>query len=273
MNPGIRTWAFRGQANATWPLLSSLSRYFAKYEVNQRVWQTQEWRILRIFRSKAHLFLDHVPPYADSFQWLALLQHHGSPTRLLDLTWSPYVGAFFALEGATCDAAIWAFNSSRIMPFKRSVTLPEGEEIHPWDISPMFENNYEKYFLPGTKSFVVISNPSISNKRLTAQSGTFLVPARLDTPVENILNSYPGPKDMIRKFILKKEMRAEAMRELYYMNITNATLFPDLDGLARSMAYEFEVHWAFDPRTAIEHSGYEGYLASEDDQDTEVAVA
>ena len=39
------------------------------------------------------------------------------------------------------------------------------------------------------------------------------------------------------------------MRELYNMNISNATLFPGLDGLARSLAYELEFHWAFDPIT------------------------
>ena len=39
------------------------------------------------------------------------------------------------------------------------------------------------------------------------------------------------------------------MRELYRMNITWATLFPDLDGLARSLRYELEFHWAYNPRT------------------------
>jgi hypothetical protein len=39
------------------------------------------------------------------------------------------------------------------------------------------------------------------------------------------------------------------MRELYRMNITYATLFPDLEGLARSMGYELEFHWAYNPRT------------------------
>ena len=38
------------------------------------------------------------------------------------------------------------------------------------------------------------------------------------------------------------------MRELYRMNVTQATLFPDLDGLARSLAYELEFHWAYNPR-------------------------
>ena len=35
------------------------------------------------------------------------------------------------------------------------------------------------------------------------------------------------------------------------MNITYATLFPDLDGLARSLAFELEHHWRFDPTKPV----------------------
>ena len=42
-------------------------------------------------------------------------------------------------------------------------------------------------------------------------------------------------------------VREVGMRELYRMNITYATLFPDLDGLAKSMGYELEFHWATIP--------------------------
>jgi hypothetical protein len=47
------------------------------------------------------------------------------------------------------------------------------------------------------------------------------------------------------------------MRDLYKMNITHATLFPDIDGLARSLAFELEYHWAFDPATMERYPGYE----------------
>jgi hypothetical protein len=46
------------------------------------------------------------------------------------------------------------------------------------------------------------------------------------------------------------------MSELYDMNISNATLFPGLDGLARSLAYELESHWAFDPITMKKRKGF-----------------
>jgi hypothetical protein len=48
---------------------------------------------------------------------------------------------------------------------------------------------------------------------------------------------------MIEKVVLGRGLRAEGMHALYRMNITHATLFPDLDGLARSIAYELEESW------------------------------
>jgi hypothetical protein len=86
------------------------------------------------------------------------------------------------------------------------------------------------------------------NRRLIAQSGTFAVPGVLDVPIEEILQD----KDLdtiLAKFVMTNAVREVGMRELYRMNITYATLFPDLDGLAKSMAYELEFHWGYNPRT------------------------
>ena len=107
-------WAFRGHRKEAWPLASALSRYFRNFHIDRRAWPQQEGRILRVFKRKAHQFLAQPPDPDDDFQWLALMQHHGAPTRLLDFTWSPYVAAFFALERATGDAAVWALNPADI---------------------------------------------------------------------------------------------------------------------------------------------------------------
>ena len=163
-------------------LYSSLSRYLLTYGVNQAVWSEQESRILRIFKRKAHLLLEHLPDEDDSFEWLALMQHHGAPTRLLDFTWSPFVAAFFALERATSQA----------------------------------------------------------------------MPGLLDTPIEKLVK----PTAIIKFELDAESIRAEAMAELYSMNISNATLFPGLDGLARSLGYELEFHWAFDPRSTEGRAGF-----------------
>jgi hypothetical protein len=95
------------------------------------------------------------------------------------------------------------------------------------------------------------------NHRLVAQSGTFLIPGVLDRPVEEILAGYQTPDTLVVKFELDSAaVRSDAMRALYAMNITYATLFPDLAGLAKSMAYELEFHWGFDPRTMEPYPGF-----------------
>jgi hypothetical protein len=242
-------WAFRGQREAAWPLFSALSRYFVSFGVHPDAWQAQESRILRIFKRKAHQFLSHIPDPDDDLQWLALMQHHGAPTRLLDLTWSPYVAAFFALERATGAAAVWALNPEHIS-YASSITLQDGHTIHPPTLDPRESGRLRRHFLSEDVPFLWIGEPYIMNPRLTAQSGTFAVPGTLSQPVEAILSRYPHPRDTLVKLILPSvQVRNKGLRELYRMNITYATLFPDLDGLARSLAYELEFHWRYDPRT------------------------
>jgi FRG domain len=254
--PKYQSWAFRGQAEARWPLYSAISRHLRDYRVHPQAWVEQESRILRIFQRKAHLFLDHVPNEDDAFQWLALMQHHGSPTRLLDFTWSPFVAAFFALERATTAAAVWAVCIAEI--WNTTHKFPKMEKLLTHDkLNLRTPGNYERFFLGNTIPFVVYGEPFVMNQRLVAQSGTFIVPGVLDLSVEEILSHYPNPRRTVVKFVLNTEkIRDEAMDSLYSMNITNATLFPGLDGMARSLAYELEFHWGYNPKTMEPYPGY-----------------
>lgn len=254
-----KSWAFRGQSDASWSLASSLSRYFVSFGVHPDAWSLQEWRIIRIFRRKAHLFLDNVPAEDDIFQWLALMKHHGAPTRLLDFTWSPFVAAFFALEGATREAAVWALCVPRLR--KAPEHLPE-EYRGTVATRPMREaGSFQRLYLNATVPFVGVGEPYVMNRRLVAQSGTFVTPSVVAQPVEAILATYPDSRSLLTKVVLETEnLRDEAMEALYAMNVTPATLFPDLDGLARSMAFELEFHWAFNPKTMDEYTGFEGYV-------------
>ena len=241
------SWTFRGHCDARWKLESTLARRFKSTGIHPRAWPEQERRILRIFKRKAHLFLDHIPDDKDSFRWLGMMQHHGAPTRLLDFTWSFYVAAFFALEGATSDAAIWAVNLNALYePLKLA---GRRSKVSHDDLIPKIEGNYERYFLDNKFSFAVYGEPTIMNQRLIAQSGTFIIPSTLSEPVENILSHYSHPKPLIKYVLATRKLRAIAMRKLYSMNVTYYTLFPGLDGLARSMGFESEYNWAFDPRT------------------------
>ena len=237
--PPFSNWAFRGEKDERFPLYSSLSRYFQNFRIAPKAWPDQEARILRIFKRKAHQFLDKPPDLDDDFQWMALMQHHGAPTRLLDFTWSPYVAAFFALERALGDGVVWALNPARI---------DSSRNPRPARMDPRVKGNIQRYYSPGTHRFIWMGEPHTMNRRLIAQSGTFAVPGVLDVPIEGILDDR-DQFNILAKLVLANDVREHGMRELYRMNITYATLFTDMDGLARSMGYELEFHWGYNPRT------------------------
>jgi hypothetical protein len=256
---GLHGWAFRGQSSAAWPVESALTRRFIRYGVHPSAWPLQERRILSLFKRKAHLFLEHIPDETDYFQWLGLMQHHGAPTRLLDFTWSPEVAAFFALESATpgTHCSVWAL----CVPKLWNASFRIGDrELNASALSLRQPANYETHYLPNAFPFVSTDDPFVMNQRIIAQSGTFVVPGTLTQPVEQILSDLGGsrPAEWIKKFELDVDsVRPTGMSALYRMNVSNATLFPGLDGMARSLAFESETHWAYNPKTFHPIQGYE----------------
>jgi hypothetical protein len=233
-------WAFRGQRDADWQLFSSLSRHLRTFVSDQTCWQEREARAIRVFRRKAHNYVSDLRVLDDDVRCLALMQHHGAPTRLLDFTKSPYVAAFFALEQATDKAAVFALNTPRLW----YVTPRYRADLTREKIDPRAKGNFDTYFAKNEFDIVWTGEPKQMDRRLVAQSGTFVMPGKLDKPVEQILELYSTTEPVIRKLILPaKKVRDEFLRSLYRMNITNATLFPDLEGLAKSMAFELEIVW------------------------------
>jgi FRG domain len=248
--PGFRSWAFRGQPDARWPLQTPLSRRTEIAPMSSRAWPRQEDRIRRIFQRKSHLYVPN-PPTDDPLEWLALMAHHGAPTRLLDFTWSPYVAAFFALERATVDAAVWALNLPLLRRLHERYRIGR---ISVGDADPRKPGVFDKYYLPNRHAFVWQGDPFRMPQRLVAQSGTFLVSGHLGLTVEETLERYPGKDPLLVQFIFDTAaVRPEGMAALYSMNITQASLFPGLDGLARSMGYEFEYSWEVDVQTNEPH--------------------
>ena len=119
-------YAFRGMSRAAYGLRTSLMRLGGAYE-------RHEGHLLRNFRKYAHR--DAVGE--DSvWNWLALAQHHGLPTRLLDWTFSPYVALHIATEDMNRfgdDGVVWCVDyvrSNRYLPEAlRSILEEEGSDV------------------------------------------------------------------------------------------------------------------------------------------------
>lgn len=232
-------WAFRGEVSAQWPLVSSLTRRLQTYCDDRSLWPLREERALRVFRRKAHIYLPDRGALDDDLRCLALMQHHGAPTRLLDFTKSPFIAAFFALEEAVTDAAVYALNTPALWEAAPGFDTTLTRER----IDPRQPGHFNRYFLGNRWPLIWFGEPSEMDRRLVAQSGLFVIPGVLDQSLERILAGYASPDPLLIKYVLPLEMRVEAMQQLYRMNLTHASLFPDLEGLARSTAYELEVVW------------------------------
>ncbi len=233
-------WAFRGEGDAGWPLAGSLLRQLQLSRVPRALWDEREARAIRIFRRKAHNYLVDRSVLADDLRCLAMMQHHGAPTRLLDFTKSPYVAAFFALENATGDAAVYALNT----PALRQRAPRHDPALSQDHIDPRVAGNFARWFAPSKHPVVWFGEPLDMDRRLVAQSGLLVMPGVLDQTLDTLLQGYGDDSDvLIEKLVLGQGLRAEGMHALYRMNITQATLFPDLEGLARSIAYELEETW------------------------------
>ena len=166
-----------------------------------------------------------LPEPHDSWDILFLMQHHGLPTRLLDWTETFSVALYFALKEATDEAAIWILN-----PYALNLRSKHGHVIkHPRSDYPF---SYWDCFICQTEKFpqpvAAISAPRITS-RITAQASVFTLHRDLKKGLERI-----APR-CVEKIIIPKSAFEEAGHFLKLAGVTEFSLFPDLDGLARHL--------------------------------------
>jgi hypothetical protein len=229
------SWIFRGQADARWMPSMSLERLPVPDKLYGAVLEPM---LTNSFKSQAHNYTQEQRLPDNLLEWWALMQHHGAPTRLLDWTESAYVAAFFALDTATTDGAIWAIDRVWCRNAAADViTKAVGEEGKRVTVEQM-ERLFETIF-PANRTLLAFPvRPEKFNQRLAIQQGLFLCPgSAANSFMENLLSLGSQEEHCRRvvKITLNIKMRANAIQDLNYMNINRATLFPGLDGFAQSL--------------------------------------
>jgi len=104
-------WVFRGQSNSKWELTTSLERttFYKNHEKIEQFYLTD-------FQRGAKNYLDDAPQFNEILEWLAIMQHHGAATRLIDFTRSPYIASYFAYEKVESEeyVSVWTLNIKSI---------------------------------------------------------------------------------------------------------------------------------------------------------------
>jgi len=241
-------WIFRGLADAArCELKPSLERCKEKYDIPGQAMGWVEGGLIRRFKRNYYHYSSDAPDDGDYIEWLALMRHHGAPTRLLDWTHSFFIALFFALERSNTPAVVWALNESHLDTKVRK-RWPKIHAALERSRNVRKLGEFKKSFgHEPPVAFVSAINPYRLNQRLTVQQGTFLAQGDLATSFEENLAAVIGnePSDAVLvKLIIDddREFRRSIQQRLHRMGINNAALFPGLDGFAHSLEQILNFH-------------------------------
>jgi len=238
---------FRGQANARWRLESSLERVVGKRWSEATARKFEDYSIQQ-FQSKFHLYdRENLQP-CTKLAWLAVMQHYGVPTRLLDFTESPYVALYFALEAYPAtehpDFSVYAIDYTTVMErslneiARMDADFKETRQTLHAKQDRVFEEVVDRF----SYNIAWIGEPKEMNSRLDRQAGSFLLSGNRARRIEDILNSdvYKGVK--MFKFRIYHGLHTGVFALLRKININSKSVYGNLDGLAKSIRMEMQAH-------------------------------
>lgn len=246
-------FVFRGQADYSWQLSTTIERQGKRFKKAERDLANREFWILTQFRRRAHNLLDKPPSYENAIEWLSLIQHYGGPTRLLDFTSSMYIALFFACEEGTEDAALWIMDYQDLLV--HHVKWHNVDTIY--EQQKRVSEFATKYIgLKTRKNGLLPVEPERLHERMSIHKGLFIMPININkTFLENAKSEYrwrsiryktititklmdilyDEPSPQIIKVRIKKTWQPTIIEFLDGMNVNSNTLFPGLDGFARSL--------------------------------------
>jgi len=197
-------WCYRGQANIEWPLLPAAGR--PEYYTGRDLGRLNYWR------QQAIAF--HPDLAVNDWESLAIAQHHGLATRLLDWTANPLVAAYFASgPPMDVDGAVYCY-------LPQQYVRPEVLKFEEADT-------------------VLAYVPRALNPRLVRQAGLFTYHPEPNSPLTpKQLPTGLGGNDDLMAVCIPAETKIAVREVLDFYGINEVTLFPDLDGLSRHINWE-----------------------------------
>jgi hypothetical protein len=194
-----------------------------------RKWMAEIW-----FQEK---FNDNYPlhsppeiwPPREYINFMALAQHHGIPTRLLDWSFSPYVAAYFAIEQALSSSS-------------ESIAADQKQELAVW-LVPLF-GEYASGFLPNDIELVKV--PGGMTKNIPAQRGCFLYkkyPYRPDETFDwggdkySMDSNFDSFQRKVYKVTLPYSEIEALCQKLERFSASPAFIYPGLDGAAKAAMF------------------------------------
>jgi hypothetical protein len=233
-------WAFRGQSK-DWPLRTALERGLQNWKIDLLEGPSIERQLLREFRRR-YRGEAQSRVSSDTLFCMALMQHHGAPTRLLDCTYSPFVAARFALEfgNKEKEAVIWCISIAWL--YDAAVDAVGSELItRRNDDSTRCDVSFLPLYMPDGRphKFVHGENPLNLNERLVIQQGVFLCPGDAGSTFVDNLTAMRGWNLAENVLKLRLLMDGTELKRFAFaltrMNVGSEVLFPGLDGFARSL--------------------------------------
>lgn len=217
---------YRGMNDAGKTLKTSLARLGGPYQKLER-------HLLRNFKKYAHT---NVLSGQNNWNWLALAQHHGLPSRLLDWTYSPYVAAHFALNDLhqfDKDGVIWVLNYVKLnqyLPEKlKAVIQNEQSNTFTADMLDSVCRTLDELDSLNRDPFLLFLEPPSLDDRIVNQFALFSLLS--DSTV--LLDDWLKDHDLYyERIIIPAELKWEIRDKLDQANITERVLFPGLDGLS-----------------------------------------
>jgi hypothetical protein len=189
---------FRGQSNKNWEVLPKSGRknYTDKYSDT-----VSEQHIFKSWKRYAKFHLSKQPE--NDWDWLAIAQHHGLATRLLDWTKNPLVSSYFAcFENFEEDGVIYYYILKDIIDFDEKET------------DPFAMKGFNVFFPSGLAS------------RIINQRGLFTI---TDKPSIGLKKQLKGE---LHKILIAKEAKKEIIQSLDFYGINKMSLYHDLDSLS-----------------------------------------